>query len=86
MKDVWVSWPPRSAEKAVINTIFRDTGSQRCEKHYVRERKMLIGEQCFHFSSKFPSHLNTTPTDKMLELIDAELKKDTRAERGFSRL
>ncbi|MCX4372834.1 MAG: hypothetical protein OSJ58_13615 [Dysosmobacter sp.] len=66
-------------EEDGINTIFRDSESLEWEGHYVRERKMLIGGKCFHVSSVFPSHPTATPTDKMLELIDAELKKDTRA-------
>lgn len=62
-----------------VNTIFRDTATSECEGCFVLERKMLIGGKCFHVSSVFPSHPAATPTDKMLELIDAELKKDTRA-------
>ena len=59
-----------------VNTIFRDTNSWRREGHDVCERKMFIEGKCFHVSSVFPSHPTTTPTGKMLELIDAKLKKD----------
>ena len=62
-----------------VNTIFRDTATSECAGGFVLERKMLIGGKCFHVSSVFPGHPTATPTDKMLELIDAELKKDTRA-------
>lgn len=62
-----------------VNTIFRDTATSECEGGFVLERKMLIGGKCFHVSSVFPGHPTATPTDKMLELIDAELKKDTLA-------
>ena len=79
----WLLYHPENAilrqEEDGINTIFRDSESLEWEGHYVRERKMLIGGKCFHVSSVFPSHPTATPTDKMLELIDAELKKDTRA-------
>ena len=40
---------------------------------------MLIDQQGFCITSVFPEHPTATPTDKMLELIDAELKKDTHA-------
>ena len=40
---------------------------------------MLIDQQGFFITSVFPKHPTATPTDKMLELIDAELKKDTHA-------
>ena len=63
-------------EEDGVNTIFRDTNSWRREGHYVRERRMLIEGKCFHVSSVFPSHPTATPTGKMLELIDAKLKKD----------
>ena len=64
-------------EEDGVNTIFRDTNSWRRKGHYVRERKMLIEGKCFHISSVFPDAPTATPTDKILEFIDAELKKDT---------
>lgn len=66
-------------EEDGVNTLFQDTDFQRREGCCVRERRMLIGGKCFHISSVFPSHPTATPTDKMLRLIDAELKKETRA-------
>lgn len=59
-----------------VNMIFRDTATSECEGCFVLERRMLIEGKCFHVSSVFPSHPIATPTGKMLELIDAELKKD----------
>ena len=64
-------------EGAGVNTIFRDTHFWKREGCFVRERKMLIGGRSFHISSVFPAHPTATPTDKMLGLIDAELKKET---------
>ena len=37
---------------------------------------MLIDQQEFFIMSVFPEQPAATPTDKMLELIDAELKKE----------
>ena len=62
-------------EEDGVSTIFRDTNSWQREGHDVRERKMLIEGKCFHVSSVFPSHPTATPTGKLLELIDTELKK-----------
>lgn len=62
-----------------VNTMFRDTSVWERDGYFVRERKMLIEGKGFRVTSVFPSHPTATPTDKMLELIDAELKKDTRA-------
>ncbi len=66
-------------EEDGMNTLFRDTSSWERKGCFVREREMLIEGKCFHVSSVFPGHPTATPTDKMLELIDAELEKDTRA-------
>ena len=62
-----------------VCTIFRDTDLQKRDGCFVRERQMLIDQQEFFITSVFPEHPTATPTDKMLELIDAELKKDTHA-------
>lgn len=42
------------------------------------ERRMDIGARCFRIRSVFPSDAETTPTDRLLELIDTELEKDAR--------
>ena len=64
--------------EAGVRTSFRDTVHREFEGHKIHERRMLIEGKCFHISSVFPGHPTATPTDKMLELIDAELKKETR--------
>ena len=66
----------QKAETGVF-TSFRDTIHREFEGHEIHERRMLIGGKSFHISSVFPSNPTATPTDKMLKLIDAELKKDT---------
>lgn len=65
-------------EEDGVSTIFRDTNSWRREGHYVHERRMLIEGKCFHVSSVFPDVPTATPTKKMLEFIDTELKKEAR--------
>lgn len=49
-----------------------DTGQTRTD------RVMDIEGRRFHVCSVFPADTETTPTDKLLALIDTELEKDTR--------
>ena len=63
--------------EAGVRTSFRDTIHREVEEREIHERRMLIGGKCFHISSVFPDHPTATPTDKMLGLIDAELKKES---------
>ena len=42
------------------------------------DRVMDIGGRHFRVRSVFPADTETTPTDKLLALIDTELEKDTR--------
>lgn len=58
-----------------VDTIFRDTVYWEKEGNFIHERQMLIGEKHFHISSVFSAQLTATSTDKLLELIDTELKK-----------
>ena len=66
--------------EAGVFTSFRDTVHLEFEGHEIHERWMLIGGKSFHISSVFPGHPIATPTNKMLELLDAELKKETRGQ------
>ena len=61
-----------------VVTIFRDTMYQITEDGAIHQREMLIGDKCFLITSVFPSEPTATPTDKMLAVIGAGLKKDTR--------
>ena len=67
----------RQMEDGSVSTIFRDTTYSERNGYNIHERKMLVGGKCFHISSVFPGDPVATPTDKMLEFIDAELKKDS---------
>ncbi len=69
----------RENESGGVDTIFRDTAYWEKEGGFVHERQMLIGEKHFYISSVFSSQPTTTPTDKLLVLIDTELKKETRS-------
>jgi hypothetical protein len=46
---------------------------------FVGERNMLIEGRVFHVTSVFPLEAKTTPTDKLLSLIDYGLTKDIQA-------
>lgn len=59
-----------------VHIIFRDAGLWERDGYLVRERQMLIDQQEFFIMSVFPEQPTATPTDKMLELIDTELKKE----------
>lgn len=41
------------------------------------QRSMVIEGRCFRICSVFPPKADCTPTDRLLELIDTELKKET---------
>jgi hypothetical protein len=42
------------------------------------QRSMVIEGRRFRICSVFPPEADCTPTDRLLEVIDAELKKETR--------
>lgn len=65
-------------EEDGVSISFRDTIHWEFEDHEIHERRMFIGGKSFHISSVFPGHPTATPTGKLLEFIDTELKKDTR--------
>lgn len=43
------------------------------------QRSMIIEGRRFHICSVFPPKADCTPTDRLLKLIDAELKKEAQA-------
>lgn len=59
-----------------VATNFRDTAYWLKDDHTISERQMLIGGKVFQVTSVFPSKTSTTPTDKLLSLIDANLAKE----------
>ena len=66
----------RETESGEVLTSFRDTGYQHQDDHIINQREMLIGGKVFHVTSVFPMDATATPTDKLLSLIDTDLKKE----------
>ncbi len=66
----------RKTENGEVLTSFRDTCYQHQGDHNINQREMLIGGKVFHVTSVFPMEATATPTDKLLSLIDADLKKE----------
>ena len=66
----------RSSEDGGVVTVFRDTRYEITDAGLLRERDMLIRGKVFRVTSIFSDATTTTPTDKMLALIDSELKKE----------
>ena len=60
-----------------VLTSFRDTCYQHQDDHMINQREMLIGGKVFHVTSVFQVDATATPTDKLLSLIDTDLKKET---------
>ena len=66
----------RETENGEVLTSFRDTSYQHLDDHIINHREMLIGGKVFHVTSVFPMEATATPTDKLLSLIDTDLKKE----------
>ena len=66
----------RETESGEVLTSFRDTSYQHQDDHIINQREMLIGGKVFHVTSVFPMDATATPTDKLLSLIDTDLKKE----------
>lgn len=66
----------QETESGEVLTSFRDTCYQRQDDHNINQREMLIGGKVFHVTSVFPMEATATPTDKLLSLIDTDLKKE----------
>ena len=66
----------RETESGEVLTSFRDTCYQHQDDHIINQRKMLIGGKVFYVTSVFPMDATATPTDKLLSLIDTDLKKE----------
>ena len=67
----------RETESGEVLTSFRDTCYQHQDDHIINQREMLIGGKVFHVTSVFQVDATATPTDKLLSLIDTDLKKET---------
>lgn len=66
----------RETESGEVLTSFRDISYQHQDDHIINQREMLIGGKVFHVTSVFPMDATATPTDKLLSLIDTDLKKE----------
>ena len=66
----------RETENGEVLTSFRDTCYQHQGDHIINQREMLIGGKVFHVTSVFQIDATATPTDKLLSLIDTDLKKE----------
>ena len=66
----------RETENGEVLTSFRDTSYQHQGDHNINQREMLIGGKVFHVTSVFPMEATATPTDRLLSLIDADLKNE----------
>ena len=66
----------RETESGEVLTSFRDTCYQHQGDHIINQREMLIEGKVFHVISVFLMEATATPTDKLLSLIDTDLKKE----------
>ena len=57
-------------------SLFSDTELKSGMDGSYLERRMMVGGKRFVVHSVFPKDAAMTPTDKMLELIDAQMKKE----------
>ena len=65
----------KKSENGTALAVYRDSNYTVDDVNYTRERKMLIKGKRFIISSVFPIESTATATDKMLELIDADIRK-----------
>ena len=70
----------RETESGEVLTSFRDTCYQHQDDHIINQREMLIEGKVFHVTSVFPMDATATPTDKLLSLIDTDLKNEAHSE------
>ena len=70
----------RETGSGEVLTSFRDTCYQHQGDHIINQREMLIEGKVFHVTSVFPMDATATPTDKLLSLIDTDLKKEAHSE------
>lgn len=59
-------------------SLFDDSELKNIGDSMCLERRMMVKGKSFVVRSVFPEEAPLTPTDKMLELIDTDIKKDAR--------
>ena len=65
----------KKSEDGIARVLYRDSCYTIDDVNYARERIMIIKGKRFIISSVFPVESTLTATDKMLELIDADMNK-----------
>lgn len=58
-----------------VSTVFRDSTCRIIDEGITFERGMLINGKSYFVTSVFPAESKSTPTEKLLSLIDADLTK-----------
>lgn len=73
------AYQPGSAVKRVMNDkvfpLYRDTMYTEMEEGIELKREMVVGGRIFVIRSIFLSAPTSTPTEKMLQIIDRDLEK-----------
>lgn len=65
----------KKSEDGTARAVYQDSDYTVDDVNYTRERSMIIKGKRFIISSVFPVESTATATDKMLELIDADMRK-----------
>ena len=65
----------KKSENGTALAVYRDSNYIVDGANHTRERIMIIKGKRFIISSVFPVESTATATDKMLKLIDADMKK-----------
>lgn len=69
----------REIQTGDVLTSFPDTELWEMHQQFIRERTMDVGGKVFHITSVFQDldHATSTPTEKLLEHIDLQIKKES---------
>lgn len=70
----------RRTEDGGVETLFRDSVAVVEGEDLTLQRGMIVNGKSFLVTSVFPGGAAATPTDKLLQLIDAELERERRSQ------
>lgn len=65
----------KKSENGTAIAVYQDSDYSKDKRSSTRERSMIIKGKRFIISSVFPLESTATATDKILELIDADMRK-----------
>lgn len=65
----------RQSVNGKVLPLYRDTSYIETEEGMELKREMIVGGRTFIVRSIFPSATSTTPTQKLLRMIDHDLEK-----------